>query len=172
MVKKFSVHKSAFELFLDDLQMIGFNPNDNSKNKTSLKVLLAGTTSGFVCRAVVQPLDVLKIRFQLQVEPIKKHSSASKYRSMRQAFVSIYKEEGAKAFWKSHVPSQIHTIAFSASQFLLFETFSKVSYVAATPSMRNSVLYLPASDFSCGLAAGICSCCFTCLLYTSPSPRD
>lgn len=33
--------------------------------------LIAGTVSGVLTRTFIEPLDVLKIRFQLQVEPIK-----------------------------------------------------------------------------------------------------
>ena len=34
--------------------------------------MLAGAVSGLVTRALVSPLDVIKIRMQLQVEPITK----------------------------------------------------------------------------------------------------
>ena len=33
---------------------------------------LAGCVSGCVSRSVIEPLDVLKIRFQLQYEPVRK----------------------------------------------------------------------------------------------------
>lgn len=63
----------------------------------------AGAIAGAVARLVVNPLDVLKIRFQVQLEPIsaaKASSSAarslSKYTGLRQAFVTIIKEEGIK----------------------------------------------------------------------------
>ena len=38
----------------------------------SLHSSIAGGTAGVVSRIVSAPLDVLKIRFQLQVEPIKR----------------------------------------------------------------------------------------------------
>ena len=63
----------------------------------------AGAVAGAIARLVVNPLDVLKIRFQVQIEPIsaaKASSSAasvlSKYTGLRQAFVTIIKEEGIK----------------------------------------------------------------------------
>ena len=63
----------------------------------------AGAIAGAVARLVVNPLDVLKIRFQVQLEPIsigKASTSAvsvlSKYTGLRQAFVTIIKEEGIK----------------------------------------------------------------------------
>lgn len=56
----------------------------------------AGALAGVVARFVVGPLDVLKIRFQVQLEPIGLGGLPSKYTSMRQALVTIVKEEGVK----------------------------------------------------------------------------
>ena len=41
-------------------------------DSSSLHSSIAGATAGVVSRIVSAPLDVLKIRFQLQIEPIKK----------------------------------------------------------------------------------------------------
>jgi solute carrier family 25 thiamine pyrophosphate transporter 19 len=56
----------------------------------------SGALAGAVARFVVGPLDVVKIRFQVQLEPIAAGAAPSKYTSMRQALVTIVKEEGIK----------------------------------------------------------------------------
>ena len=66
----------------------------------------AGALAGVVARFVVQPLDVLKIRFQVQVEPIRRGGAAavaqSKYTGLRQALASIVREEGIRVLaWSS-----------------------------------------------------------------------
>ncbi|VDP37149.1 unnamed protein product [Schistosoma margrebowiei] len=93
---------------------------DRETGLSKNEYLLAGSVSGFVARAVVQPLDVIKIRFQLQMEPIEV-SRTSKYQGLMQAVRCISKEEGAIAFWKGHVPAQMQSVTFTSVQFLTFE---------------------------------------------------
>ena len=80
--------------------------------------LVAGSVAGGVCRLLTAPLDVLKVRLQLQIEPISKvhlyifhvlsisysshllqNSFPSKYRSLSHAVKLILREEGFTAFW-------------------------------------------------------------------------
>lgn len=58
---------------------------------------VAGAVSGAVARFVIGPLDVLKIRFQVQLEPIQiagVQAVPSKYTGILQACKLILKEEG------------------------------------------------------------------------------
>ncbi|CAH8598599.1 unnamed protein product [Schistosoma bovis] len=84
--------------------------------KSDTKNLIAGSLSGFTVRFLTQPLDVIKIRFQLQVEDIKP-SGKSYYTGLLQAFIRIYKEEGVYGLWKGHVPAQFLSITFCGAQF-------------------------------------------------------
>lgn len=128
--------------------MVGFS-NENSK-LSSFDFAAAGAASGFITRALCQPLDVLKIRFQLQVEPIS-HKSLSKYRSVSQAINLIFREEGVKAFWKGHLPAQFLSISYGLMQFWTFEMLSRQAHYMnlSTKSLA------PIVDFSCGSVAGI-----------------
>ena len=81
--------------------MVAIN-NGPKKRRADLDAA-AGAIAGCISRFVVGPLDVLKIRFQVQIEPIAESCSAvlpgqltSKYTGMRQALVTIFKEEGVK----------------------------------------------------------------------------
>ncbi|XP_011173547.1 mitochondrial thiamine pyrophosphate carrier isoform X2 [Solenopsis invicta] len=86
---------------------------------------IAGAASGFITRFLCQPLDVIKIRFQLQVEPISK-CHISKYRSMSQAVLLIIREEGSAALWKGHVPAQLLSIVYGTVQFYSYNVFTKM----------------------------------------------
>lgn len=59
----------------------------------------AGAIAGCIARFIVGPLDVIKIRFQVQLEPIAGQvaaKQASKYTGFTQALFTIAKEEGVK----------------------------------------------------------------------------
>lgn len=89
---------------------MGQFPTTNDKTKEvknrALLDATAGALAGAMARFVVGPLDVLKIRFQVQLEPIARKQGAnttsqlsmgSKYTGMRQALVTIIREEGVQA---------------------------------------------------------------------------
>lgn len=126
--------------------MVGYNTKFS--NLTQKDVAFAGAASGFITRALCQPLDVLKIRFQLQVEPISKAAS-SKYHSIPQAVVTIAKEERINAFWKGHVPAQLLSISYGFGQFWCFEVASKFSNDYGFGGKHQT-----ASNFMCGSLAG------------------
>ncbi|ENN73182.1 mitochondrial thiamine pyrophosphate carrier [Dendroctonus ponderosae] len=111
--------------------------------------MVAGGGSGCFTRATCQPLDVLKIRFQLQVEPISYGAHTAKYRSVVQAVRLILKEEGARAFWKGHIPAQWLSISYGVGQFWSYELLVRnVDRLNVLPSMT------PLVNFTCGSIAG------------------
>ncbi|CAL1677855.1 unnamed protein product [Lasius platythorax] len=101
---------------------MGFSQRTAEPN---LDYAIAGAASGFITRFLCQPLDVIKIRFQLQVEPISK-CHISKYTSVSQAFLLILREEGVFALWKGHIPAQLLSITYGTVQFYSYHVFMKM----------------------------------------------
>lgn len=93
------------------------------KKNSNLTYAIAGFTSGCTTRFFCQPLDVVKIRFQLQVEPISRSSSVSKYRSLTQTLVCIIQEESIFALWKGHIPAQILSGIYGIFDFKLLNFY-------------------------------------------------
>ena len=131
---------------------------DDGKKYKHLSVVhysIAGACSGFITRAICQPLDVLKIRFQLQT--LSTEQQPAKYRFLIQALCRIVREEGAYALWKGHVPAQALSVIFGSVQFGSYEiSRRKMREWFPFYSMHNaSFKYM--SDFLCGGLAGVCS---------------
>jgi len=99
--------------------MVGY---DNTKQVYLKDSFNAGVTSGIVTRAIITPLDVLKIRFQLQTTAKSNHA---KYQNLLQASRLILKEEGLSAFWKGHLPAQMFSMLYGGLQFATFQYLTK-----------------------------------------------
>ncbi|XP_047534774.1 mitochondrial thiamine pyrophosphate carrier-like [Vanessa atalanta] len=102
--------------------MVNLSKNIES-NVTLTQSAVAGGIAGAVTRAIAQPLDVLKIRFQLQLEPIKK---GSKYSSIFQAVCSIIKEEGVTTLWSGHIAAQLLSVSYGTIQFSSYEKLTQI----------------------------------------------
>lgn len=88
----------------------------------------AGAIAGAVSRTVVNPLDVIKIRFQIQREATLASAAKAvgKYRSVGQALVCIVREEGVPGLWRGTVPGLLLTVPYCAVQFFALETFRSI----------------------------------------------
>lgn len=127
--------------------MVGYDPK---KKLREWDYMFAGSASGVITRLLCQPLDVLKIRFQLQVEPIKKNvTTNSKYRSVLQATNLIVREEGIKALWKGHVPGQLLSISYGVAQFTSFEVLTEKSAKLGITKKWDIIV-----NFMCGSISG------------------
>ncbi|KAL7648159.1 UNVERIFIED_CONTAM: hypothetical protein RMT77_000061 [Armadillidium vulgare] len=104
--------------------------NNKSEDKTSklspLESSTAGAVSGFLTRAILQPLDVLKIRFQLQVESTRKNCGGL-YHGIFQSIRTIYQREGLSALWKGHISAQALTVTYVMGQFGTYTAFMHLS---------------------------------------------
>ncbi|XP_011311047.1 mitochondrial thiamine pyrophosphate carrier [Fopius arisanus] len=119
------------------------------RNEYSSDHAVAGAVSGFMTRLTCQPIDVIKIRFQLQVEPIS-HDHPSKYRSILQATRTIIKEEGIFSLWKGHAPAQLLSIAYGTAQFYTYNKIMEVSRNFVAPDhWQNSVHFVAGATAGC-----------------------
>ncbi|PON80334.1 Mitochondrial carrier protein [Parasponia andersonii] len=97
---------------------------DPGQLKRAMIDVTAGAIAGGISRTVTSPLDVIKIRFQVQLEPTtswalvrRNLSGQSKYTGMLQATKDIFREEGLPGFWRGNVPALLMVMPYTAIQF-------------------------------------------------------
>ncbi|PPR98491.1 hypothetical protein GOBAR_AA22172 [Gossypium barbadense] len=148
--------------------------------KRALLDASAGAIAGGISRTVTSPLDVIKIRFQVQLEPTASWAlirrdlpGSSKYTGMFQATKEIFREEGLPGFWRGNVPALLMVMPYTAIQFAVLhklKTFVSGSsktgnlHCTAWNNLRSSSISSTTGDslssfqlFICGLAAGTCA---------------
>lgn len=112
----------------------GYNPDDKvSKSSKGYNAAVAGLMSGVITRSIVQPLDVFKVRYQLQIES----KNEAKYQSIRQSLRTLLKEEGVTALWKGHLPAQYLSAIFMTCQFYGVDLFTRKIYTIF-PSLNDN----------------------------------
>ncbi|GJP29778.1 hypothetical protein CLOM_g19616 [Closterium sp. NIES-68] len=139
---------------------------------------VAGAVSGGVARVVVSPLDVIKIRFQVQLEPIHTphaagpaaslagagraaamaaagaaRASKSKYTGLVQAAREILREEGVQGFWRGTVPGLLLVMPYTAIQFVVIHRFK--SLMTGSHRTEDHKQLRPELSFVGGSVAGI-----------------
>ncbi|XP_056144472.1 mitochondrial thiamine pyrophosphate carrier [Lampris incognitus] len=133
--------------------MVGYDPLAQGVALSPEEAALAGSAAGMVTRALVSPFDVIKIRFQLQIERVSSRRPEGKYRGLVQASRCILSEEGPFAFWKGHIPAQLLSVGFGAVQFASFEFLTELVH-------KNTEFdsQMPGVHFVCG---GLAACSAT-----------
>lgn len=109
------------------------------------EVSAAGAASGAVTRLVCQPLDVAKIRLQLQSEL----GAARKYRHIGELLLKMTREEGLSSLWKGHVPAQLLSVTYGLASFAVFE-----SLASSLTSEEENTQYRALVHFVAGSVGG------------------
>ncbi|MFQ6646219.1 hypothetical protein Gotur_019085 [Gossypium turneri] len=131
--------------------------------KRALLDASAGAISGGISRTVTSPLDVIKIRFQVQLEPTSSWallrgdlSGSSKYTGMSQATKDILREEGLLGFWRGNVPALLMVMPYTAIQFAVL---NKLKTFASGSS--KTVDHLSISPYLSYISGGLAGCAAT-----------
>ncbi|QPG73505.1 hypothetical protein FOA43_000816 [Brettanomyces nanus] len=115
--------------------------------------LVAGGFSGVVARFFVAPMDVIKIRLQLQTD-------TTKYRGITKTVSSICRHEGLTAFWKGNIPAEIMYLVYGSSQFAFYSLLN--AYSTRLQESYHLNIPGPVQSLFVGSVAG---CAATCASY-------
>ncbi|GMY27712.1 mitochondrial thiamine diphosphate carrier 2-like [Fagus crenata] len=119
----------------------------------------AGAIAGGISRMVTSPLDVIKIRFQVQLEPTSSWallrsnlSGTSKYTGMFQATRDIFREEGYPGFWRGNVPALLMVMPYTAIQFTVLRKLK--TFASGSSKSEDHIQLSPYLSFVSGALAG------------------
>lgn len=133
--------------------MVGYDPGVQGAPLSPEEAAFAGSAAGMVTRAFISPFDVIKIRFQLQIERVSSKTPQGKYYGIFQATRCIHLEEGLSAFWKGHIPAQLLSICYGAVQFASFEFLTELVHQKTLYDSQTAGVH-----FVCG---GLAACSAT-----------
>ncbi|KAF3928124.1 Mitoferrin-1 [Arthrobotrys entomopaga] len=140
-------------------------------NKTPI---IAGAVAGVISRFCIAPLDVVKIRLQLQPQLLSHHHHVgvgfsalahgggggavlgTVYKGIYGTMKTIVQEEGITALWKGNIPAELLYLTYGATQFFTY-TQCKLLLSSNQHSSSSNVL-LPTgiiNSLSGGFAGGI-----------------
>ncbi|XP_058000957.1 mitochondrial thiamine diphosphate carrier 2 isoform X3 [Hevea brasiliensis] len=127
--------------------------------KRALIDTTAGALAGAISRTVTSPLDVIKIRFQVQLEPTSSWAlvhgnmgGSSKYTGMLQAAKDIFREEGLPGFWRGNVPALLMVMPYTAIQFAALHKLK--TFAAGSSKAENHIQLSPYLSYVSGALAG------------------
>nr|XP_048320746.1 mitochondrial thiamine diphosphate carrier 2-like isoform X2 [Ziziphus jujuba var. spinosa] len=119
----------------------------------------AGAIAGGISRTVTSPLDVIKIRFQVQLEPTsswalvrKNLPLQSKYTGMLQATKDIFREEGLPGFWRGNVPALLMVMPYTAIQFTVLHKLK--TFASGSSKTEDHINLSPYLSYISGSLAG------------------
>jgi len=151
---------NSLELKLDyschKMSLVGYNADSRSQ-LTLWDRSAAGALSGALVRLVGQPLDVAKIRLQLQVES----DAGRKYSGLFNLLFTMPKEEGIRSLWKGHLAAQLLSISYGVTSFGVFELLTKLIFISGSSKMQEPA-FRPVTHFVCG---GIGGCAATIVSF-------
>ncbi|KAL1975916.1 hypothetical protein VTN31DRAFT_4308 [Thermomyces dupontii] len=98
---------------------------------TRTEAVIAGAIAGLVSRFCTAPLDVIKIRLQLQVHSLTDPTSIQGiqgpvYKGTLRTARTIIREEGITGLWKGNIPAELLYICYGGVQFAAYRTTTQV----------------------------------------------
>ncbi|KAI9368618.1 mitochondrial carrier domain-containing protein [Aspergillus egyptiacus] len=121
---------------------------------TRRQVVLAGGIAGLISRFCIAPLDVVKIRLQLQIHSLSDPASHANvtgpvYKGTLSTIKTILREEGLPGLWKGNIPAELMYVCYGAIQFTTYRSTTQL--LAQLDPHR---LPQPVESFAAGAVAG------------------
>lgn len=115
---------------------------DGPKKSAPLS-FLAGSLAGITSQGLTYPLDLARARMAV--------TQKTEYRTLRQIFSRLYKQEGVTAFYRGFTPTILGVVPYAGFSFFTYETLKQILAVYTVDSPGLSAM----SALICGAVAGM-----------------
>ncbi|XP_002734044.1 mitochondrial 2-oxodicarboxylate carrier-like [Saccoglossus kowalevskii] len=107
-----------------------------NKAREAAQQMTAGALTGIVEVSLMQPLDLIKTRFQIQGST----NDPTAYKSLADCFRTIYRLEGITSFYKGILPAILAETSKRAVRFFTFEQYKNIFlFGAAEPNVLTFI---------------------------------
>ena len=128
-------------------------PPHASRKETGLKHLFAGSVAGMASKTILQPLDLIKVRLQVQ-----DGRGPNEYRGMFDAIQKVVRNEGALGLYRGLLPNLMSAGVSWGTYFFTYNKFKEIFKArlrASLPPERQSAAQLgPLTHLLCAAASG------------------
>ncbi|KAK6504225.1 mitochondrial thiamine pyrophosphate transporter [Arthrobotrys conoides] len=141
--------------------MMTSREKEKGRSSTSSKTpIIAGAVAGVVSRFCIAPLDVVKIRLQLQPRLLSPSTSpvvtGTIYNGIYDTMKTIVREEGVTALWKGNIPAELLYLTYGAAQFFFYaQTQSILSSSLLASHLPTTVINTCSGGIAGGIATSI-----------------
>ncbi|EGE78460.1 mitochondrial thiamine pyrophosphate transporter [Blastomyces dermatitidis] len=124
-----------------------------------IQVVAAGAAAGLVSRFCIAPLDVVKIRLQLQIHSLSDPLShrdikGPVYKGTLSTLKSIFRDEGITGLWKGNIPAELLYVCYGGIQFSSYRAVSSALRALPPLPLLPHPIPQPAESFISGAVAG------------------
>ncbi|KAL1794770.1 hypothetical protein ACET3X_006586 [Alternaria dauci] len=110
------------------------------------QVVVAGAVAGLVSRFVIAPLDVIKIRLQLQIHSLSdplsvQHVQGPVYKGTLGTLKQILREEGVTGLWKGNIPAELMYLTYGSAQFSAYNSVTNFISGASAGAAATTATY-------------------------------
>ena len=135
----------------------GCNSGPGVAVRISLSHLSSRSHTNIYCRFCIAPLDVVKIRLQLQTHSLSDATSTSQgnikgpiYKGILGTLRTIFRDESITGLWKGNIPAEFLCVFYGAIQFASYRNFTLLLH--SLPAEHR--LPSSAESFIAGAGAG------------------
>lgn len=109
--------------------------NVDKTHNTNLRQFIAGSLAGVTSQSLTYPLDLARARMAVT-------DRYSGYTTLRQVFIKIWLEEGARTFYRGYLATILGVIPYAGTSFFTYETLKKKYFEATGNRKPNGLISL------------------------------